>query len=582
MLHVRAKRGVSLLPHHNSPIQYIMAYNSDRPGFNRGRGEQRGGARGASRGRSDRRGFDEGPRKHPFITDNWDDEDSFSRSEGRSGEQTRNRFDAGRRQERSLGSRYEGNRERDGRVERDRNFGRERENFRSRRDNAPYREDSGSRNFRSREDRPESNDGFRSRSGFQEERRSGFEKGGRTGRDDRSIRNGRQENSRRFNSERRDGSRSFSAGRGGRNEGGFRDMRRSGPDDFGFRRRRQADSGYNIARHTENESKKEEGYIRLNRYIANAGVCSRREADQMIASGVILVNGEVCTTLGTLVGPNDRVQFGGQTLNAEKKVYILMNKPKGYITTSDDPQERKTVMDLIQGACKERVYPVGRLDRNTTGVLLFTNDGDIAKRLTHPSHGARKIYHVTLDNPLAKADLAAISKGVMLEDGFVEIDEISYVESGDRKEVGVQIHSGRNRVVRRIFEKFGYVVVKLDRVLFAELTKKNLSRGQWRFLDEKEISFLKMNSGTKESKKVRKEVAPVFTEEQLAEAAAIEDAPVVEKAEKVRKPRKKHTEEDEWTGDEGFIQPRPSLEISDEELERIISSIDFEDEEDDD
>ncbi|MCM1532252.1 MAG: pseudouridine synthase [Bacteroides sp.] len=250
----------------------------------------------------------------------------------------------------------------------------------------------------------------------------------------------------------------------------------------------------------------------------------------MIESGVILVNGEVCTVLGTLVGPNDKVQFGGQTLNAEKKVYLLMNKPKGYITTSEDPQDRKTVMELVADACRERIYPVGRLDRNTTGVLLFTNDGDIAKNLTHPSHGARKIYHVTLDRPLAKSDLSVIAKGVMLEDGLTEVDEISYVEEGDRKEVGIQLHSGKNRIVRRIFEHFGYEVTKLDRVLFAELTKKDLKRGQWRFLTEQEINFLKVNAGGKAmTKRTTVEKKEVFTAEQLAEAEALaeaEEAPV--------------------------------------------------------
>ncbi len=232
--------------------------------------------------------------------------------------------------------------------------------------------------------------------------------------------------------------------------------------------------------------------VRLNKYIADSGICSRREADNLIISGAVKVNGEVCTVLGTKVTENDKVSMGDQMLNREKKMYLLLNKPKDYITTSDDPQERKTVMHLIKGACRERIYPVGRLDRNTTGVLLFTNDGDMAKRLTHPTHGARKIYHVTLDKPLTKTDMTAIADGFELEDGPVQVDQIEYVDSGVKTEIGVQIHSGRNRIVRRIFEKFGYEVTKLDRVLFAELTKKDLSRGEWRFLTEKEISFLKM------------------------------------------------------------------------------------------
>lgn len=244
----------------------------------------------------------------------------------------------------------------------------------------------------------------------------------------------------------------------------------------------------------ERAAAKKSGAIRLNRYIALSGVCSRREADELIATGAVTVNGQICTVMGTLVKPEDKVVVGGQKLKAEKKVYLLMNKPKGYITTLDDPQQRHTVMELIGDACPERIYPVGRLDRNTTGVLLFTNDGDMAKKLTHPSHGARKIYHVGLDKPFAKADMEALLQGLTLEDGPVEVDDAEYVEDTHRKEVGVQIHSGRNRIVRRIFEHLGYKVCKLDRVLFAELTKKNLARGEWRFLTEAEVNFLKMNT----------------------------------------------------------------------------------------
>ena len=243
----------------------------------------------------------------------------------------------------------------------------------------------------------------------------------------------------------------------------------------------------------ERTAAKKSGAIRLNRYIALSGVCSRREADELIATGAVTVNGQICTVLGTLVKPEDKVVVGGEKLKAEKKVYLLMNKPKGYITTLDDPQQRHTVMELIGDACPERIYPVGRLDRNTTGVLLFTNDGDMAKKLTHPSHGARKIYHVGLDRPFAKADMEALLQGLTLEDGPVEVDDAEYVEDSHRKEVGVQIHSGRNRIVRRIFEHLGYKVCKLDRVLFAELTKKNLARGEWRFLTDAEVRFLQMN-----------------------------------------------------------------------------------------
>jgi len=233
--------------------------------------------------------------------------------------------------------------------------------------------------------------------------------------------------------------------------------------------------------------------IRLNKFIANSGVCSRREADNLIQTGVVKVNGEVVSELGAKVKPTDKVQIGEQTLTTEKPQYVLLNKPKGFITTTDDPLERKTVMALIENACKERVYPIGRLDRNTTGLLLFTNDGDIAKKLTHPRHETKKIYHVYLDKPLAKSDMIKISEGVHLEDGFIKPDRISYVGTGvDKHDIGIELHSGKNRVVRRIFESLEYKVEKLDRVFFAGLTKKDLPRGKWRLLTKEEINFLKM------------------------------------------------------------------------------------------
>jgi len=237
----------------------------------------------------------------------------------------------------------------------------------------------------------------------------------------------------------------------------------------------------------------EDGTVRLNKFIADAGICSRRDADQLISTGAIAVNGEIVTQLGYKVKPTDSVQYGGETLSREKKVYVILNKPKDYITTTDDPHNRKTVMLLLQNACKERIYPVGRLDRNTTGLLLFTNDGEMAKKLTHPVHGARKVYHVELDKPLTKNDMLRISEGLDLEDGFIQVDNIEYVTDGmDRKQVGVELHSGKNRIVRRIFEHLDYRVVKLDRVIFAGLTKKDLPRGKYRILTEKEINFLKM------------------------------------------------------------------------------------------
>jgi 23S rRNA pseudouridine2605 synthase len=239
----------------------------------------------------------------------------------------------------------------------------------------------------------------------------------------------------------------------------------------------------------------ETGLIRLNKYIANAGICSRREADKLIAAGAVTVNGIVVTELGTKISPRDKVQYGDQTLKREKPRYVLLNKPKGFITTTDDPQERKTVMTLIAKACKERIYPVGRLDRNTTGVLLFTNDGELAKKLIHPKHGIQKIYHVVLDKALIKKDMMQILEGIELDDGMIRVDAIEYIGDGkDKKQLGVELHSGKNRVIRRIFEKLEYKVIKLDRVSFAGLTKKNLPRGEWRILEEKEVSFLKMMS----------------------------------------------------------------------------------------
>jgi 23S rRNA pseudouridine2605 synthase len=233
--------------------------------------------------------------------------------------------------------------------------------------------------------------------------------------------------------------------------------------------------------------------IRLNKFIANAGICSRREADVLIQSGVIQVNGKPVTELGFKVSRNDKIQYGDQTLNSEKLQYVLLNKPKGFITTTDDPESRKTVMALVENACKERIYPVGRLDRNTTGLLLFTNDGEMAKKLTHPRYGIRKIYHVVVDKNVTKIDMKKIGDGIELEDELIQVDAIDYIQGADsKKEIGLQLHSGQNRVVRRLFETLGYKVEKLDRVDYAGLTKKNLPRGEWRFLTQMEINMLKM------------------------------------------------------------------------------------------
>ena len=234
--------------------------------------------------------------------------------------------------------------------------------------------------------------------------------------------------------------------------------------------------------------------IRLNKYLANAGICSRREADEFITAGVVSVNGVVVTELGTKVHRNDEVKFHDQPVNIERKVYILLNKPKDCVTTSDDPQERKTVMDFVKNACKERIYPVGRLDRNTTGVLLLTNDGEMASKLTHPKYLKKKIYHVYCDKNVTKADLDQIIQGITLEDGEIHADAVSYASDTDKSQVGIEIHSGKNRIVRRIFEHLGYKVIKLDRVYFAGLTKKGLRRGDWRFLTENEVNMLRMGS----------------------------------------------------------------------------------------
>jgi 23S rRNA pseudouridine2605 synthase len=241
------------------------------------------------------------------------------------------------------------------------------------------------------------------------------------------------------------------------------------------------------------EQREDDGTTRLNRYISNAGICSRREADVIIKSGAVMVNGKVVTEMGFRVGPDDTVNYGGETLRKEKPVYMLLNKPKDYITTTDDPKERRTVMSLINHNGNERLYPVGRLDRNTTGLLLLTNDGDLAKKLTHPSSKIKKIYQVSLDKNLKVTDYQALLEGVELEDGFIKPDAVEYIVGAeDKKEIGVELHSGRNRIVRRMFEHLGYVVVKLDRVTFAGLTKKDLARGRTRYLTDKEVGMLKM------------------------------------------------------------------------------------------
>lgn len=279
-----------------------------------------------------------------------------------------------------------------------------------------------------------------------------------------------------------------------RQQGGF------GQGGYGYRPRTQGydpNSKYNLKKRIEYKEEHIDPNepIRLNKFLSNAGVCSRREADQHILAGEVTVNGQVVKELGSKVLRSDVVVFNEKEVSPEKKVYVLLNKPKDYVTTSDDPQQRKTVMDLVENVCPERIYPVGRLDRNTTGVLLLTNDGDLASKLTHPKFLKKKVYHVFLDKPVAQEDIDQIKEGIELEDGEVHADEIEYANDGaDKKQVGIEIHSGKNRIVRRIFEKLGYRVMKLDRVLFAGLTKKNLRRGDWRFLTEQEVEMLRMGA----------------------------------------------------------------------------------------
>lgn len=271
------------------------------------------------------------------------------------------------------------------------------------------------------------------------------------------------------------------------------DFRGPGRTDSG-RIKRTHFSGYGSAELRKLKPVAQDSQVRLNRYIANAGICSRRQADLYILAGLVSVNGKVIDKLGTKVNPGDKVSFNRKVIKDEKKVYILMNKPKDCVTTVDDPGAKFTVMDILGKKFAERVYPVGRLDRDTTGILLLTNDGNLTQRLTHPSYNKKKIYHVFLDKNLTHADLVKISKGLVLEDGTIQPDAVHYADRIDKSQVGIELHSGKNRIVKRIFEAVGYKILKLDRVYFAGLTKKGLNRGQWRFMTEKEINMLKMGA----------------------------------------------------------------------------------------
>ncbi len=341
---------------------------------------------------------------------------------------------------------------------------------------------------------------------YNREDRSSYNREGGEGRPYRSSYN--RENGERYNSFNR-GEHSYAPRRNNGNSYNNREEGSERPRFNSYDNRRQQGGGSRPRRNgnydpnAKYSKKKQMEYrdvltdpnepIRLNKFLANAGVCSRREADEFIAAGVVSVNGEVVTELGTKVKRSDVITFHNEPVSIERKVYVLLNKPKDCVTTSDDPQERKTVMDYVKDACKERIYPVGRLDRNTTGVLLLTNDGDLASKLTHPKYLKKKIYHVHTDKNVTKADMDQIAAGIMLDDGEIHADEISYV-SESKSEIGIEIHSGKNRIVRRIFESLGYRVVKLDRVFFAGLTKKNLRRGQWRYLTEKEVNMLRMGA----------------------------------------------------------------------------------------
>lgn len=281
--------------------------------------------------------------------------------------------------------------------------------------------------------------------------------------------------------------------------------RNKGRPNFQDNKKRKNTPGRKKFQHISGErkiSKKEENSlfpeqdstVRLNRYLANSGICSRREADKYIQTGVVEVNGKIVTELGIKVKEGDVVKFGGEQVNPEKKVYLLLNKPKDYITTVDDPHAEKTVLDIVGQACKERIYPVGRLDRSTTGVLLLTNDGDLTKKLLHPKFNKKKVYYITLDKNISKTDMIKLTEGIDLEDGPATVDAVSFVAENNAREIGVEIHSGRNRIIRRMFEAMGYKVVKLDRVYFCGLTKKGLRRGAFRFLSQKEINMLKMGA----------------------------------------------------------------------------------------
>ncbi len=412
----------------------------------------------------------------------------------------RNKQQAGYRSERSFQPREERSFNREGGFNRERNFNREerpynREGGFNRERN--FNREGGERTFNrenreggfnrernfNREERPYNREG-----GFNRERNFNREGGERTF--NRENREGGFNRERNFNREGGFAKRSFTKGGPKRTERKPRTERSNEP-----KRYVNTANQYTLDNYPTYDTPKQEGAIRLNRYISMSGICSRREADEYIAKGEITVNGVVVTELGSKVLPEDVVCYNGKKIENEKKVYIVMNKPKGFVTTLDDPHADKSVMDLVKNACTERIYPVGRLDKNSVGVLLLTNDGDLAKKLTHPTYEKKKIYQVSLDKHLTRSDMEQMILGITLEDGDIAADDICYVDDPKMKNaVGIEIHSGRNRIVRRMFEHMGYHVGKLDRVYFAGLTKQKLKRGEWRFLTEKEVAMLKSGS----------------------------------------------------------------------------------------
>ncbi len=413
----------------------------------------------------------------------------------------RNRQQGGYRSERSYGNSEGGyNREERGGYNRERTFNRE-GGYQQRGERNFNREE---RNFNreggfQRREREVGGEGFQPRErnfnregGFNRERNFNHE-GGYQQRGERNFnREGFQPRERNFNHEERG---TF----GNKRSGGMRPTKAAPKNKFTQPKEPKkyinTANEYTLENYPSYEAPKQEGAIRLNRYISMSGICSRREADEFIAKGEITVNGVVVTELGSKVMPEDVVCYNGKQIENEKKVYIVMNKPKGFVTTLDDPHADKSVMDLVKNACTERIYPVGRLDKNSVGVLLLTNDGDLAKKLTHPTYEKKKIYQVSLDKHLTRADLEQLILGVTLEDGYIAADDVCYVDDPKMKNaVGIEIHSGRNRIVRRMFEHVGYHVGKLDRVYFAGLTKQKLKRGEWRFLTEKEVAMLKSGS----------------------------------------------------------------------------------------